>query len=146
VRKSLKAESSTSPPGFERGYGCAGNRGSAAADDGALLNNAAQSLAGAGGAMAGEEQVIRVSVSVSGSRDGERVHLLVSDTGPGFVQPGRVLSLAIQGAGLSGCYGIVHEHGGEISGSTCIPHGGGAVELPVMLPLKNSGGGGRQGV
>jgi signal transduction histidine kinase len=66
-----------------------------------LLNNAAQALVGVGAAKAGEEQVIRVSVSVSGSAvtgsaDGERVHLVVSDTGPGFAQPGRVLSLAVQ--------------------------------------------------
>jgi signal transduction histidine kinase len=71
-----------------------------------LLNNAAQALVGVGAAKAGEEQMIRVSVSVSGSAvsgsevsgsaDGERVHLVVSDTGPGFAQPGRVLSLAVQ--------------------------------------------------
>ena len=55
-----------------------------------LLNNAAQALAGGGPAKADEEQVIRVSVSGSGNAGGERVHLVVSDTGPGFAQPGRV--------------------------------------------------------
>jgi signal transduction histidine kinase len=102
-----------------------------------LLNNAAQSLAGAG---AGTEQVIRVSVSVSGNADGERVHLVVSDTGPGFVQPGRVFEPGdSMGLGLSVCYGIVHEHGGEISAFNLHPHGAAvAVELPVDVAIKKS--------
>ncbi len=103
-----------------------------------LMNHAAQAVAGAGGATTGlkegEEQVIRVSVSV----DGEAVHVVVSDTGPGFVDPGRVFELsgtmreASDGAGLglSVCYGIAHEHGGEISAFNLHPHGGAvAVEL-----------------
>ena len=109
-----------------------------------LLNNAAQSLAGVGGAAAGEEQVIRMSVSVSGSvsgsADGERVHLVVSDTGPGFAQPGRVFEPCdSMGLGLSVCYGIVHEHGGEISAFNLHPHGAAvAVELPVDVAIKKS--------
>jgi signal transduction histidine kinase len=105
-----------------------------------LLNNAAQSLAGVGGATAGEEQVIRMSVSVSGSADGERVHLVVSDTGPGFAQPGRVFEPGdSMGLGLSVCYGIVHEHGGEISAFNLHPRGAAvAVELPVDSAIKKS--------
>jgi signal transduction histidine kinase len=105
-----------------------------------LLNNAAQALGGAGGATAGEEQVIRVSVSVSGSADGERVHLVISDTGPGFAQPGRVFEPCDSlGLGLSVCYGIVHEHGGEISAFNLHPHGAAvAVELPVDFAIKKS--------
>ena len=105
-----------------------------------LLNNAAQSLAGVGGAAAGEEQVIRVSVNVSGSPDGEKVHLVVSDTGPGFAQPGRVFEPGeSMGLGLSVCYGIVHEHGGEISAFNLHPHGAAvAVELPVDVAIKKS--------
>jgi C4-dicarboxylate-specific signal transduction histidine kinase len=113
-----------------------------------LLNNAAQSLAGAGGATVGDERVIRMSVSVSGSvsgsADGERVHLVVSDTGPGFARPGRVfepcdsVGLGL-GLGLSVCYGIVHEHGGEISAFNLHPHGAAvAVELPVGFAIKKS--------
>jgi signal transduction histidine kinase len=118
-----------------------------------LLNNAAQSLAGVGGARAGEEGVIRVSVSVSrgasggvsGSGDGEWVHLVVSDTGPGFAQPGRVFepsdSMGLEmGLGLSVCYGIVREHGGEISAFNLHPHGAAvSVELPVDSAVKKSG-------
>jgi signal transduction histidine kinase len=113
-----------------------------------LLNNAAQALVGVGAAKAGEEQVIRVSVSVSGSAvtgsaDGERVHLVVSDTGPGFAQPGRVFEpCGSMGLGLSVCYGIVHEHGGEVSAFNLHPHGAAvAVELPAAdFAVKNSAG------
>ena len=47
------------------------------------------------------------------------------------------------GLGLSVCYGIVREHGGEISAFNLHPHGAAvAVELPVVgLRLKNLGGG-----
>jgi signal transduction histidine kinase len=102
-----------------------------------LLNNAAQALAGEGTAKADEEQVIRVSVSVSGNADGKRVHLVVSDTGPGFAQPGQVFEPCnSMGLGLSLCYGIVHQHGGEISAFNLHPHGAAvAVELPVMDTL-----------
>jgi signal transduction histidine kinase len=108
-----------------------------------LLNNAAQAVGGAGGVTVGEEQVIRVSVSVSGSSgssEGERVHVVVSDTGPGFAQPGRVFEPRdSMGLGLSVCYAIVHEHGGEISAFNLHPHGAAvAVELPVDVAIKKS--------
>jgi signal transduction histidine kinase len=110
-----------------------------------LLNNAAQSLAGASAAGEGEEeQVIRIAVSVSGSVSGRgpggRVHLVVSDTGPGFRQPGRVFEPGdSMGLGLSVCYGIVHEHDGEISAFNLHPHGAAvAVELPVAVADKKS--------
>jgi signal transduction histidine kinase len=109
-----------------------------------LLNNAAQALAGVRGAV-GEDQAIRVSVSVSGgavsgSGDVERVHLVISDTGPGFTQPARVFELSdSMGLGLSVCYRIVHEHGGEISAFNLHPHGAAvAVELPVDSAIKKS--------
>jgi signal transduction histidine kinase len=111
-----------------------------------LLNNAAQAVAGAGRVRGGEEQVIRVSVSVSGSAHGERVHLVVSDTGAGFAQPARVfepgdsVGLGAMGLGLSVCYGIVHEHGGEISAFNLHPHGAAvAVELPRDSAIKKTG-------
>lgn len=117
-----------------------------------LLNNAAQSLAGASAAGEGEEEVIRIAVSVSGgvsgdgsggvSRkgDGGRVHVVVSDTGPGFRQPDRVFEPGdSMGLGLSVCYGIVHEHDGEISAFNLHPHGAAvAVELPVAVADKKS--------
>jgi K+-sensing histidine kinase KdpD len=43
------------------------------------------------------------------------------------------------GLGLSVCYGIVHEHGGEISAFNLQPHGAAvAVELPVDVAIKKS--------
>jgi signal transduction histidine kinase len=58
-----------------------------------LLNNAAQALAGV---MESEERVIRISLGRDGDRNGAIVHLIVSDTGPGFREPGRCLSWAIR--------------------------------------------------
>ncbi len=95
----------------------------------------------------GEEQVIRMSVNASGNAYGSewgseerKVHVIVSDTGPGFHEPGRVFDpfYAMQeagdgaGLGLSICYGIVHELGGEIRAFNMHPHGAAvAVELPA---------------
>ena len=95
-----------------------------------LLNNAAQALANEEIEESGEERVIRISVG----RDAGVVHLLVSDSGPGFREPERVFAMegSAVGMGLSVCYGIVHEHGGEISAFNLSPHGAAvAVELPV---------------
>jgi signal transduction histidine kinase len=113
-----------------------------------LLNNAAQALTGVRGVKTEEEMVIRMSLSSLGSwaddvlgRDGRRVHLIVSDTGPGFREPGRMFDpfQTLQdsgdsvGMGLSLCYSIVQEHGGEISAFNLHPHGAAvAVELPVV--------------
>jgi signal transduction histidine kinase len=103
-----------------------------------LLNNAAQALAGV--MESGEERVIRILLDRKGDRNGDRdgaiVHLIVSDTGPGFREPGRVFELGDStrgaGLGLSICYGIVHEHGGEIRAFNLHPHGAAvAVELTV---------------
>jgi K+-sensing histidine kinase KdpD len=63
----------------------------------------------------------------------------VSDTGPGFHEPGRVFDpfYAMEatdgaGMGLSICYGIVHELGGDIRAFNLHPHGAAvAVELPA---------------
>jgi C4-dicarboxylate-specific signal transduction histidine kinase len=101
-----------------------------------LLNNAAQALGGMGAARMGEDKAIRMTVGM----DGPTIHLLVSDSGPGFAEPARVFELFCAkgqmgkgaGLGLSVCYGIVHEHGGEISAFNLHPHGAAvAVELPV---------------
>jgi signal transduction histidine kinase len=107
-----------------------------------LLNNAAQVLGAGNAAKEGEEQVIRVLVSA----DAAMVHLIVSDTGPGFSVPGRVFELGEgTGLGLSVCYRIVHEHGGEISAFNLHPHGAAvAVELPVDFAIKKSGVGAKQ--
>ena len=101
-----------------------------------LLNNAAQAIAGARPREEGEEHTIRVTVS----HDDRAVHVIVSDTGPGFKDAARVFDPFYttketeQGAGmgLSICYAIVREHGGAISAFNLHPHGAAVVvELPV---------------
>jgi signal transduction histidine kinase len=97
-----------------------------------LLNNAAQAVA----SVSGEEHLIRVAVR----QDERGVQMIVSDTGPGFAEPARVFDPFYvrqhvgegAGLGLSICYGIVREHGGEISAFNLHPRGAGVVvELPV---------------
>ena len=101
-----------------------------------LLNNAAQAIASSPKDDAGFEHAIRVTVS----HDARGLHVIVSDTGPGFRQPGRAFDPFYTtrqpgegtGLGLSICYGIVREHGGEISAFNLHPRGAAVVlELPV---------------
>jgi signal transduction histidine kinase len=101
-----------------------------------LLNNAAQAVASAVDLQSEEEHMIRLTVS----QDNRMVSLIVSDTGPGFCEPWRVFDPFYTtrqpgegaGLGLSICYGIVREHGGEISAFNLHPHGAAVVvELPV---------------
>jgi signal transduction histidine kinase len=83
-----------------------------------------------------EPPTIRVTVS----RSDDAIHLVVSDNGPGFRDPTRVFDPFYTtrqpgegaGLGLSICYGIVREHGGEISAFNLRPHGAAVViELPI---------------
>ena len=96
-----------------------------------LLNNAAQAIARIG--EDGErEREIRVSVS----RDTDSVQMIVSDTGPGFKQPGQIFGSVQSGErstnGLGICHAIVHEHGGEIGAFNLHPYGAAVmVELPL---------------
>jgi signal transduction histidine kinase len=104
-----------------------------------LLNNAAQAIAKARPREPGESlHGIRITVS----HDDASLHVIVSDSGPGFAEPGRVFDPFYttkgpeQGAGLglSICYGIVREHGGEIRAFNLHPHGAAVVvELPVRV-------------
>lgn len=109
-----------------------------------LLNNAAQAVGaaqdlGVASPLSGEDGG-QHSIRVTVSHDARALHLIVSDTGPGFREPGRVFDpfyTTLQpgegaGIGLSICYGIVREHGGEISAFNLQPHGAAVVvELPV---------------
>ncbi len=102
-----------------------------------LLNNAAQAVASSSRKDKGLEAAIRVSVG----HDDRGVQVIVSDTGPGFREPGRAFDPFYTtrepgegtGLGLSICYGIVREHGGEISAFNLHPHGAAVV---VELPLR----------
>jgi signal transduction histidine kinase len=94
-----------------------------------LLNNSAQAIDSVEGD-AEREREIRVSVSF----DSTSVQLIVSDTGPGFEVPEQVFDPFKPGAGmgLGICYGIVHEHGGQISAFNLHPYGAAVmVELPL---------------
>ena len=115
-----------------------------------LLNNAAQAIARGRerrgkaptalprGADEGDRcPAIRIAVSHYQST----LHLIVSDTGPGFDEPTRAFDPFYttrqpgsgRGMGLSICYGIVREHGGEISAFNLHPHGAAVViELPLV--------------
>jgi signal transduction histidine kinase len=119
-----------------------------------LLNNAAQSLERrkatlppaevnrSGGLPGGDGDApqIRLTLSESGHGAAHMVHIAVSDTGTGFREPSRVFDPVSMtrklsegsGLGLGICYGIVREHGGEISAFNLDPHGAAVVvELPV---------------
>ena len=105
-----------------------------------LVNNASQAIARAGTEPA--KNAIRLAVS----HDTRAVQMIVSDTGPGFPEPGRVFDLFYttqapgdgDGPGLSICYGIVREHGGEISAFNLHPRGAAVVvELPVGEVVRN---------
>jgi signal transduction histidine kinase len=102
-----------------------------------LLNNAAQAVATAP-LEAGEGHTIRVTVR----QDERGVQVIVSDSGVGFSEPARAFDpfyTGLQpgqgaglGLGLSVCYGIVREHGGEISAFNLHPRGAAVVvELPT---------------
>jgi signal transduction histidine kinase len=108
-----------------------------------LLNNAAQAIGSARNREASEEHAIRITVS----HDGRIVNIILSDTGPGFREPGRAFDPFYTtrqpgegtGLGLSTCYAIVREHGGEISAFNLHPHGAAVVvELPVHETLTST--------
>jgi len=77
---------------------------------------------------------------ISATATRNRVQVVISDTGPGFPNPNRVFDPFFTtkkpgegtGLGLSLCYSIVREHGGEISAFNLQPHGAAvAIEMPV---------------
>jgi signal transduction histidine kinase len=117
-----------------------------------LLNNAAQAIASsqegrrAGdarrtGLPRGSDELDRSpEIRVTVREDGKILQMIVSDTGPGFPDAARAFDPfyttrkpgGATGLGLSICYGIVREHGGEISAYNLHPHGAAVVvELPV---------------
>ena len=116
-----------------------------------LLNNAAQAIATVADqpklpSYSVEEPAIEHAIRVTVSHDERALHVIVSDTGPGFREPSRVFDPFYttrqpgegSGLGLSICYGIVREHGGEISAFNLHPRGAAVVlELPVRKLIKD---------
>jgi signal transduction histidine kinase len=98
-----------------------------------LLNNAAQAIA----TKDSEAHAIRIALTY----DSHAAQIIVSDTGPGFREPGRIFDPFYTtrepgegaGLGLSICYGIVREHNGEITAFNLHPHGAAVmIELPIQ--------------
>lgn len=98
-----------------------------------IINNAVD-------AMMEEEKAMRErKLNVLVSSDDDRVLIEFEDTGPGLKEPHRIFEPFYTtksvgkgtGLGLSICYGIVKEHGGEISARNA--EGGGAV-IEIKLP------------
>lgn len=81
------------------------------------------------------------SIRVEAIRRGERVIVCFDDSGPGFSDMNRVFDPFYTtkpvgkgtGLGLSICYGIVKEHGGEISAQNLEPRG---ARIMLELPLQ----------
>jgi PAS domain S-box-containing protein len=94
-----------------------------------IINNALDAM------LEGEQRSLRVRVHASG----ENVIIEFHDSGPGLTEPSRIFEPFYTtksvgkgtGLGLSICYGIVKEHGGEISARNA--EAGGAV-IEVRLP------------
>jgi signal transduction histidine kinase len=79
------------------------------------------------------------TLRVDASRDEDGVRVLISDNGPGFADPNRAFDPFFNtksprtgaGKGLSVCYAIVRDHGGEITAHNLQPHG---AALVIQLP------------
>ena len=84
------------------------------------------------------------AVRIDASHHEDAVKVLISDNGPGFADPHRAFDpffttkspRAGTGMGLSVCYAIVRDHGGEITAHNQQPHG---AALLIELPLKPRG-------
>lgn len=94
-------------------------------------------------------------ITVLVSRSAGGVRTTFSDSGPGFTDPSRVFDPFYttrnpgegMGLGLSLCYSIIHEQGGEISASNIEPRGAAVViDLPAEEKASRTAGGpgGRQ--
>ncbi len=89
-----------------------------------VLNHAAEAIGDAGNG----NHEIRMTLR----HDACGVQMMVCDTGVGFAEPMRVFESG-KDLGLSLCYGMVREHGGEISAYNLHPSGSAVViELPVL--------------
>lgn len=103
-----------------------------------IINNAVDAM------MEEEETGRERSLKVVVSTDEQGVRILFQDSGPGIKEPHRIFEPFYTtksvgkgtGLGLSICYGIVKEHGGEISARNA--DGGGAI-IEIRLPSAGQG-------
>ena len=112
-----------------------------------LLSNAEKAVAAREeerGASGSKVKAIRVTLA----REEKTLQVVVSDTGIGFSEPAKVFDPFYttrqpgggQGMGLAVSYGVVREHGGEISAFNLQPHGAAVVvELPLARTVRESG-------
>lgn len=105
-----------------------------------VLNNALE-------AFSGRVQKDACQVRVNVSSNAGNIKILIFDNGPGFAEPGRVFDPSFtakpprSGAwmGLSVCYAIVRDHGGEITAHNLQPHGAAVViDLPAKISRRAS--------
>jgi two-component system NtrC family sensor kinase len=105
-----------------------------------VIDNAAALV---GNSEADREKQIRIDAMQSG----DRIQMLISDSGPGFPNPDRVFDPFFAttvtggnpGLALSLCYSIVREQGGDMSASNLQPHGAAVViEMPCAPSLDGS--------
>jgi two-component system, NtrC family, sensor kinase len=105
-----------------------------------ILSNAATALQSS---PLEEEKKLRIAATLMKNR----VQVLISDTGPGFPNPNRVFDPFFttkkpgegSGLGLSLCYSIIREYGGEISAFNLQPHGAAvAIEMPAEVALSEA--------
>jgi two-component system, NtrC family, sensor kinase len=105
-----------------------------------VLNNAVTTLQ-----IAAAAHEKRVRITAAPVKD--RVQMLITDTGPGFPDPNRVFDPFFTtkkpgegpGLGLSLCYSIVREHGGEISAFNLQPQGAAvAIDMPAYTALSET--------
>jgi nitrogen-specific signal transduction histidine kinase len=97
-----------------------------------LVNNSLEAF--------GEDGKGQKTVRVDAGQDQGGVRVLISDNGPGFADPNRAFDpffaskspRAGSGKGLSVCYAIVRDHGGEITAHNLQPHG---AALVIQLPI-----------
>jgi two-component system NtrC family sensor kinase len=97
-----------------------------------IINNAAHAMTDRGG-----------TLTVTTSSDGQTVTIQFADTGAGMTEPERVFDPFYTtrpvgqgtGLGLSACYGIVQEHGGQIS---CRNREEGGATFLIELPAVGS--------
>lgn len=80
-------------------------------------------------------------IAIEGKVAGDRLRVVVRDTGKGFSNPERIFDPFFTtkspgkatGLGLSVCYGILREHGGDIYAYNLSPNGAGvSIEIPVV--------------